>query len=1569
MYVCPTVGFNCADTMADMNIPTNDVPAEQAPLYCQLDEQWFNLHKDILRDALQITPINDNNPFVAPPSGVMRLSNMSTLWDTHGIIHRSNIDYAERIWEEFVQLIQTFLTNKKRLTMTSPRKKKTTPLLISSIRFTKLIIHHLKTKHNIHPRTGSPLHYSHEDNFLGNLRFVRKDGKEVFGMPIPDALLNDAIKGAPYYVGYLAYVAEYQQYLDGEHGMAEEEVVPESLAPEATKVTIPRAAMQTNPSAPKATKVTKPAGDNTSKPKSTSSQPPKPKPAPTKPSKAVLEKNLKDLEAKNQGPARTVVIREPDSGRFQPLPGVQGKGKEKVKGKVAKVHNVKSSFQLVDEPDEEPAQPEPKPEPEHQGEGEEYDMEHAIQMSLESFQAQSQIHVGSVAIREPVAEATRPLPVVEGKGKAIVTEEQAAQSLWNPATEEVSTGPSAQPQDDTSANIVCESPSLADSEIGAGSDKINSRGDTEILQINEELGEDVEKQVDLEEKTVELDQDQAGSDPGETHESRPPPEHILMDEDQAGPDPEISRVALAGPDPKPTHDEFMTDFSTGTLSSMKNLKDAYAIGDQLINDKSTDDEPGKLNVEAEVKLSDLEQNNKNLDNTTRNLGSRVYTLELRDLPHKINEAVCENVKEAVQIALQAPLRDRFRDLSKEDMKEMLHQRMFETGSYKQLPEDIALYEALEASMERAQRDDFLTEKDKSRWKKSDTRDAPSSSSKQQSGPYTEQPVEDIPIQDSDNIFDSEDTDSAHLPKTKQRPEWLKPIPDDERLATPEPAWVIPTSHIPDAVNNWANALATTYKAPAENSLLEKTGDMQKFMNWYCQKMGKTELTQADLEGQAYEVVKPFYPDVIHLQFEMEYGPPGHVTIQTQFFFNKDLDYLRYGSKGSGQALSISKMKAARYHDFGLELLVPEHMWIDDVCTYDISASYGISHWWFNRQKFYIDRHTAESSRKVVRTHMRILSVVRIKAYSRYGYDYLKEITLRRADHQEYTIAEKDFKNLYPSDFEDLNLLLLQGHLNHLPGSDIRMLSTAVKLWTRNLVIRQRVEDFQLGIESYQKQLNLTKPGWDATGFEFKHDYTIIDSPRAVVFPVSNNERKIMRFNEIYKFSDGTLTNIIEALDYRVKEYKVNRLNLGMNTRFWTDKDVERSKEFIHSIERRLKTRRIFQNLECFVGGRVRDIDYRLLQRTKRSLHSILRNGLHTAYIFFASALPVIAFGEQLNRDTDGTLSSVETLTSTAICGIIHAIFGGQPLLILGVAEPTVIMYNYLYTFAKGRPELGKELFLAWAGWVCLWTAVMLCVLAILNACTLITRFTRVAGELFGMLISVLFMQEAVRVLAYGTGWIRSLIADYGVPLMVVVWTALSYSKPSQLPSQVPRRLFCPLPWDAGSLSHWTVIKDMVKVPALHVFSAIIPAMMIAALYFFDHSVAAQMAQQKEFNLKNPSAYHYDVLLLGIMGVDDMELENLKEAVMNSDGGETKGKFDPEKHIEAYLPVRVNEQRVTNLLQSTLVGFAVFAIPAIRRIPTSVLWGYFAYMSIDSLPGNQFWERIVYLFHQAARGFK
>ncbi|GKB72142.1 hypothetical protein Tco_0933554, partial [Tanacetum coccineum] len=121
---------------------------------------------------------------------------------------------------------------------------------------------------------------------------------------------------------------------------------------------------------------------------------------------------------------------------------------------------------------------------------------------------------------------------------------------------------------------------------------------------------------------------------------------------------------------------------------------------------------------------------------------------------------------------------------------------------------------------------------------------------------------------------------------------------------------------------------------------------------------------------------------------------------------------------------------------------------------------------------------------------------------------------------------------------------------------MKILSSAVNLWIRNLVIRQRVEDFQLAIESYQTQVNLTKPRWEATGLEFMHDYKILDSPRAVLFRDKYGMQMLMRFNEIYKFSDGTLQQIDEALDYRVKEFKVKKNNLALNTRTWKSLLVE-----------------------------------------------------------------------------------------------------------------------------------------------------------------------------------------------------------------------------------------------------------------------------------------------------------------------------------------------------------------------------------------------------------------------------
>ncbi|RZC59181.1 hypothetical protein C5167_006481 [Papaver somniferum] len=488
----------------------------------------------------------------------------------------------------------------------------------------------------------------------------------------------------------------------------------------------------------------------------------------------------------------------------------------------------------------------------------------------------------------------------------------------------------------------------------------------------------------------------------------------------------------------------------------------------------------------------------------------------------------------------------------------------------------------------------------------------------------------------------------------------------------------------------------------------------------------------------------------------------------------------------------------------------------------------------------------------------------------------------------------------------------------------------------------------------------------------------------------------------------------------------------------------------------------------------------------------------TTYIFFASAIPVISFGEQLERNTNGSITAVQTLASTAVCGIIHSIIGGQPLLILGVAEPTVLMYTFMFDFAKDRKDLGENLFLPWTGWVCVWTAVLLFLLAVLGACSIINRFTRVAGELFGLLIAMLFMQQAIRgvvdefrvpqredpkqeaflpswrfgngmfalVLSfgllltalgsrkarswrYGSGMLRGLIADYGVPLMVLIWTGVSYIPVDSVPRGIPRRLFSPNPWSPGAYTNWTVLKEMLNVPLIYIGGAFVPATMIAVLYYFDHSVASQLAQQKEFSLKKPPSFHYDLLLLGFMVIlcgllgippsngvipqspmhtkslatlkhqimrnklvrtartsisknaslaqlystmqeayneiqtplvyqhpPGLGLKELKESTIQLasrtgyiDAPVDPTVFDIEKDIDDLLPVEVKEQRVSNLLQSLMVGCCVAAMPLLKKIPTSVLWGYFAFMAIESLAGNQCWERILLLFTAPSRRCK
>ncbi|GJZ60641.1 hypothetical protein Tco_0616457, partial [Tanacetum coccineum] len=221
-------------------------------------------------------------------------------------------------------------------------KKKATLIVIPSVRFTKLIIHHLQSKHKFHLRPGSPLPFPNKESVLGYLKFSAKGTKrEVFRMPIPNNLIIADIQGEQYYNAYLEKVVKHQRYLPGE-----EVSDPDSPAPKPTKAIKPKATKQSKPLAPKAAPVTKPAAAKA--PMTTASRPPKPTPATTEPTKKdqskkaktdegvpvneprfgdkeddlqkAVEESLKDVYAAHQGLLPLVVIREPESKKFQPLP-------------------------------------------------------------------------------------------------------------------------------------------------------------------------------------------------------------------------------------------------------------------------------------------------------------------------------------------------------------------------------------------------------------------------------------------------------------------------------------------------------------------------------------------------------------------------------------------------------------------------------------------------------------------------------------------------------------------------------------------------------------------------------------------------------------------------------------------------------------------------------------------------------------------------------------------------------------------------------------------------------------------------------------------------------------------------------------------------------------------------------------------------------------------------------------------------------------------------------------------------------------------------------------------------
>lgn len=127
------------------------------------------------------------------------------------------------------------------------------------------------------------------------------------------------------------------------------------------------------------------------------------------------------------------------------------------------------------------------------------------------------------------------------------------------------------------------------------------------------------------------------------------------------------------------------------------------------------------------------------------------------------------------------------------------------------------------------------------------------------------------------------------------------------------------------------------------------------------------------------------------------------------------------------------------------------------------------------------------------------------------------------------------------------------------------------------------------------------------------------------------------------------------------------------------------------------------------------------------------------FMFMTSIGPAVTFANLLDQETNKEIGVVEVLSSSALCGIIFSVLGGQPLVILGVTGPVAIFSIAVYTIAD---TMGVH-FLPFYAWCQIWSAFMHIVIAAANLCAAVQYVTRFSCEIFGCLIALLYLYNGL----------------------------------------------------------------------------------------------------------------------------------------------------------------------------------------------------------------------------------
>nr|GEX49533.1 hypothetical protein [Tanacetum cinerariifolium] len=124
-------------------------------------------------------------------------------------------------------------------------------------------------------------------------------------------------------------------------------------------------------------------------------------------------------------------------------------------------------------------------------------------------------------------------------------------------------------------------------------------------------------------------------------------------------------------------------------------------------------------------------------------------------------------------------------------------------------------------------------------------------------------------------------------------------------------------------------------------------------------------------------------------------------------------------------------------------------------------------------------------------------------------------------------SELDYKNLNKNDIKDMYLLIINHNVDDYAKTGLLW---SLSIFIGSTVIWERVHDFQLGVESYQQQVNLTTPTITFPGIKKYKVFSVVSKlVYGIVYKNNKKEKRVMRHQEVYKFCDTILKRVLEGL--------------------------------------------------------------------------------------------------------------------------------------------------------------------------------------------------------------------------------------------------------------------------------------------------------------------------------------------------------------------------------------------------------------------------------------------------------